>query len=208
MRLLLVRHGQSDWNALGRLQGQADIGLTALGRRQADALRPVIEAISPHRAIASDLRRVRETAKRIGTPSPVFTAGLRELDLGDWTGRSIDELMISNAAAYAAFNRRAYTPPSGEDWCAFAARVSSAVECERAARPGQSLLVVCHAGVISALIEHYLAIEPEQIVSVAPASLTIIRLRAHGQPKGRLELFNYRPSAIMHDGSTDPVSRP
>ena len=85
MRVLLVRHGQSEWNASRRLQGQADIGLSDLGRRQADALKPVIESIAPCRALSSDLERVRETAERIGAPSATLTERLREIDVGDWT---------------------------------------------------------------------------------------------------------------------------
>ena len=99
MRLLLVRHGQSKWNAARRLQGQADIALSDLGEQQADRLQPVIAGIGPCRAISSDLERVRETARRSGAESPALSEGLREIDVGDWTGRVIDDIRAEDEAA-------------------------------------------------------------------------------------------------------------
>ena len=61
MRLLLVRHGETEWNAARRLQGQADIALSDRGRDQARRLRPVIEALRPDRVVTSDLLRAAET---------------------------------------------------------------------------------------------------------------------------------------------------
>ena len=193
MRVLLVRHGQSEWNASRRLQGQADIDLSDRGRRQADSLRPVIDAIGPCRAIASDLKRVRETASRIGAPDASFTADLREVDVGDWTGQPIADLVAQDAEAYAGWRAGTHTPPSGESWPYFVARVSGAIECQKAQAPCANLLVVCHGGVIRALLQYYLHLRPAQIIPAGPASLTAIRLANGTGAPARLELFNYRP---------------
>jgi probable phosphoglycerate mutase len=75
MRVLLVRHGQSEWNAEKRLQGQADVGLSEKGISQAEALRSVIEGIVPCRAITSDLRRARDTAGILGFADATPTRG-------------------------------------------------------------------------------------------------------------------------------------
>jgi probable phosphoglycerate mutase len=193
MRLLLVRHGQSKWNATRRLQGQADIALSDLGQRQADALRPVIDSIAPCRAISSDLERVRETARRIGAENPNFREGLREIDVGDWTGRAIDEIRAEDEAAYLGWRAGTSAPPNGEIWAAFVERVSAVIEEERR-DPCQNLLVVCHGGVIRAILQHYIGLDPAHIIPVAPASLSAFRL-GNGKPP-RLELFNYTPSSI------------
>lgn len=193
MRLLLVRHGQSEWNAERRLQGQADIGLSERGGVQADALRSVINEISPCRVVASDLRRVRETALRIGADTPRFTTGLREIDVGDWTGRSIDDLIAEDEASYLGWRAGTVTPPHGETWDEFVARVAGVVEEERS-RPCRNLLVICHGGVIRALLQRYVGLEPARIIPVAPASLSALRL-GNGKPP-RLELFNYLPSRL------------
>lgn len=193
MRLLLVRHGQSEWNAERRLQGQADIGLSELGKAQANALRPVIESIGPCRTIASDLKRVRETAARIGAEAPRFTRGLREIDVGDWTGRSIDDLISKDETAYLGWRAGTAAPPGGEVWDEFVGRVAKVVETERT-RPCRNLLVVCHGGVIRALLHRFVGLEPVHIIPVAPASLTTLRF-GNGRPV-RLELFNYLPDRL------------
>ena len=194
MRILLVRHGASSWNLARRLQGQADIELSDLGRRQAEALRPIIAAVGPCRAISSDLKRVRETAELIGGPAPDFTAGLREIDVGDWTGEAIADLVHRDADAYAGWRAGTYTPPSGEGWPDFVSRDSGQIEHEREAAPCANLLVVCHGGVIRALLQRYLDLDPAQVTPAGPASLTALTLA--GDRSAKLELFNYRPDGI------------
>ncbi len=193
MRLLLVRHGQSQWNAARRLQGQADIGLSELGKRQADALRPVIGDIGHCRAVSSDLERVRDTAHRIGADPLQFNQDLREIDVGDWTGLAIDEIRAEDEDAYLGWRAGTSAPPGGEIWADFVARVTGVIEAERAVAC-QNLLVVCHGGVIRALLQHYVGLNPAQIIPVAPASLSAVRL-GHGKPP-RLELFNYLPGSL------------
>lgn len=193
MRLLLVRHGQSEWNASHRLQGQADIGLSDLGRIQAEALRATIDEAAPCRVIASDLKRVRETAERISGASVRFTEGLREIDVGDWTGRAIVDIRAENEEAYQAWRAGMSAPPAGEVWSDFVDRVSGVIEEERRT-PCENLLVVCHGGVIRALLQRYVGLDPAHIIPVAPASLSALRL-GNGKP-ARLELFNYRPHSL------------
>ncbi len=193
MRLLLVRHGQSEWNAARRLQGQADINLSELGKSQADALRPVIDNIGPCRAITSDLRRASETAQRVSTDPAQLTQGLREIDVGDWTGRAIEDIRAENEAAYQAWRAGTAAPPGGESWADFVTRVSQVIEQERDI-PCQNLLVVCHGGVIRALLQHFVGLAPAHIIPVAPASLSALRL-GNGKPP-RLELFNYQPDSL------------
>ena len=193
MRLLLVRHGQSKWNAARRLQGQADVGLSDLGERQADALRSTIEVIGHCRAVSSDLERVRETAFRIGANEPAFTKDLREIDVGDWTGRGIDEIRAEDEAAYQGWRAGTSAPPGGESWADFVDRVTGLIETERR-DPCENLLVVCHGGVIRAILQHYVGLEPAHIIPAAPASLSTLRL-GNGKPP-RLELFNYLPNSL------------
>jgi broad specificity phosphatase PhoE len=87
--LLLVRHGETDWNADGRLQGHTDRPLSDFGRRQARQLAEELADEEVGAIYASDLARARETAeivgKRLGLPV-VLDAGLREKDWGNWEG--------------------------------------------------------------------------------------------------------------------------
>jgi 2,3-bisphosphoglycerate-dependent phosphoglycerate mutase len=87
--LLLVRHGETDWNADGRLQGHTDRPLSDFGRRQARQLAEELAAESLEAIYASDLARARETAEivgeRLGLPV-VLEPDLREKDWGTWEG--------------------------------------------------------------------------------------------------------------------------
>lgn len=198
MRVLLVRHGQSEWNANHRLQGQADIDLSAHGRAQADSLRTVIDGIGPCRAISSDLKRVRETANRIWSAQPVLTDQLREIDVGEWTGREIADIQAQDPEKYLGWRAGTTTPPGGETWTAFANRVSKVIE-DQLEDPCENLLVVCHGGVIRAILHRFLGLEPAHIIPVGPASLTAIRARNGNGKPARLELFNYRPDKLEFD---------
>jgi probable phosphoglycerate mutase len=194
MRVLLVRHGQTEWNAGRILQGQADIALTDLGRAQADLLAPAIAGLAPCRAITSDLVRARETASRLGFPDARPDPRLREIDVGVWQGRAIPDLEAEDAGAYQGWRAGTHRPEGGELWDEFADRTAAAIRDE-VAQGGRTILAVCHGGVIRALLHRLIGLAPRQIIPVAPASLTALRL--NGDANGtRLELFNWRPSTL------------
>jgi probable phosphoglycerate mutase len=155
--LLLVRHGQSEWNALGRWQGHADPPLTDLGRRQA---RHAAQRLAPlERIVSSDLRRAAETADIIGdewsVDAPARVAALRERDAGPWQGLTHDEI----AARWPGYLESGRRPDGFEDDGSLLARVVPA----RAALDGAvggGTLVVTHGGVLRALErQHDLASE-------------------------------------------------
>lgn len=190
MRLLLVRHGQSEWNAGRVLQGQADVPLSALGREQAAALAPTVAALAPDRAVTSDLLRASVTAAILGYPEARPDPALREIDVGVWQGRAIPDLQAEDAAAYAGWRAGTHRPDGGEDWSTFSARVRQAIGQEAASGGARTLLVVCHGGVIRAALDAFLGLRPQHVLPVAPASLTVIRLTGDA---AKLELYNFRP---------------
>ena len=198
-RLMLVRHGESEWNSGGRLQGQADIGLSARGEDQARALGPTIAALRPERVFASSLKRARATAALLGFPDAEPEDGLKEIDVGAWTGEPIDDLIARDPAAYRGWRAGAYTPPGGEPWASFMARTGGFV---RGLLDGDAsqILIVSHGGVVRALLEDLLALPPERIVPVGPGSLTMLQhLKPDGRAELRLELFNYSPTGPVLD---------
>jgi 2,3-bisphosphoglycerate-dependent phosphoglycerate mutase len=106
--LLLIRHGETDWNASGRLQGHTDRPLNNYGRRQAAALAAALEDDGIAALYSSDLARARETAEilgaRLGLPV-ALEPGLRERDWGSWEGltpaeRDAVEFVGEHAAAH------------------------------------------------------------------------------------------------------------
>jgi len=118
--LSLLRHGPTDWNAAGRLQGRSDIPLSAAGRRLAEAWRlPAAELGSDW--VASPLRRCRETAALLrhshGLEGDVrIEPRLIEMSFGDWEGRSLPELRTAHGAAMAEWEGRGldFRAPGGE----------------------------------------------------------------------------------------------
>ncbi len=192
MRLLLVRHGQSEWNAGRVLQGQADVPLSALGRDQAAALAPTVAALAPERAVTSDLLRATATAAILGHADARPEPTLREIDVGVWQGRAIPDLQAEDAAAYAGWRAGTHRPEGGEDWATFAARVQRAIRSEAASGGARTLLAVCHGGVIRAALDAFLGLRPKHVLPVAPASLTVLRLNGD---VAKLELYNFRPGA-------------
>jgi probable phosphoglycerate mutase len=147
--MLLVRHGQSEWNAVGRWQGQADPPLSALGRRQARRAADSIGAVDV--IVASDLERAAHTAaiisEALGVGPVVIEPLLRERSAGEWSGLTraeIDEAW----PGYLADHRR---PPGFESDDALLARTREGLDRVHAEYGGAEVLVVTHGGVVYAL---------------------------------------------------------
>lgn len=157
----MIRHAQSEWNAEGLWQGQADPVLAAEGRRQAAAAGEWLAQVESFDGVfCSDLARAVETAEIMlasmgSTASPVIDAGLREYDVGEWSGRTREEIEVRWPGDIARFSAGALgAPPGGETRAAFDDRVSAA-----SARIGLAagsagfgpILVVAHGGVVRAM---------------------------------------------------------
>ncbi|MGH9188674.1 MAG: histidine phosphatase family protein, partial [Acidimicrobiales bacterium] len=161
-RLLLVRHGQSTWNGEGRWQGWADPPLSPLGERQAvEAARRLAGLLSSFGlrhgfdgVVASDLVRARRTAEvlsdGLGLGPVAVDPGLRERDVGDWSGLTRAEI-AARWPDELAFWLAGRLPviPGGEPEDLFSDRALTAVR--RLATEGRDLLVVTHGGLLRAL---------------------------------------------------------
>lgn len=172
--LILVRHGEATWTVERRLQGQSDSPLTDNGRLQVARLKLLLDEIRPDTVVCSPLHRASQTASVLGFEPTTIDARWAEADLGEWSGRLIDELERDDGDAYRRWREGRHTPPGGESWDALMDRVGSAAE-ELLARDGAHL-VVTHGGPIRAVCARFLGLQPDAIVPVAPASLTVIRM--------------------------------
>jgi broad specificity phosphatase PhoE len=155
--LLLARHGQTAWNASRRFQGSTDVGLSERGRAQAAALGRRLSGRRLAAVYVSPLRRARETTRIVletwGSALPVVSVDeLRELSLGQWEGRTVDEIKGQEGDPYLAWLRAPHDclPPGGEPLDRVAARVRQALDRIAAAHAEEDeVLVVAHGGVIS-----------------------------------------------------------
>lgn len=154
--LILVRHGESEWNAERRIQGHDDTSrLTSLGRAQARDVATALGGLGFDRLVASDLRRAYETATIIASTLQLELerdALLRERSFGAFEGHPGDELTreMTGHAAGLVFDGDA-RPPGGESLRDVVARASGFLDRAREEWPGERVLVVTHGGMINAL---------------------------------------------------------
>lgn len=151
-RLLLVRHGQSEWNATGLWQGQADPPLTELGRRQAAEAARAIGTVDA--VWASDLVRAVETATiiadSVGVGPVVVDPDLRERDAGEFSGLTREQI-DQRYPGYLADGRR---PPGWEPDDSLLDRAVAALRRVADAVPSGDVVVVTHGGVVYAVEQH------------------------------------------------------
>ncbi len=151
--LILLRHGETDWNRELRFQGHVDVSLNAIGLEQARRLAARLAGESAHHLYASDLLRARQTAQpvalQLGLP-PVSDAALREQSFGRVDGMRVDEIQAQHPQAWEGWLRfdEDYGMPGGETTRQFHARVMDAVQRIVAAHRGRTLVVVTHGGVL------------------------------------------------------------
>ena len=154
--ILLLRHGQSTWNAEGRWQGWSDPPLSALGESQAEEAAGSLAGVGATAVVTSDLGRARTTgrilADALGLGPPVEDRDLREYDVGDWEGLTRPEIESGWPDQLAAWREgRLLATPGGETRAAFLQRIMAALRRVAAdADLGDIAVVVSHGGVIRA----------------------------------------------------------
>ncbi|MCW0211757.1 MAG: histidine phosphatase family protein [Pseudonocardia sp.] len=199
-RVVLLRHGQTDYNVAGRMQGHLDSHLTEEGRAQARRAAPVIARMSLDRMISSDLCRAADTAEEISAASGLavkLDQRLRETHLGEWQGRSVGEVEVDYPGAIAEWRGDPrWTPPGGESRLDVVQRslpVVQEIDDEYADEPDeQSLLLVAHGGMIAGMVCGLLAL-PEAtwpiIGGMGNCKWAVVARRAD-HPRWRLSGYN------------------
>lgn len=147
MRIALLRHGPTDWNAEGRIQGRIDVPLSAAGRARMAALLPP-QGFERARAFTSPLVRARETAALLGFPDAVPDARLAEHNWGEWQGLTREEILARDGEdAFArAGSASDFTPRGGESTRALLARIASFIA--DVARDERDAIAITHRGVL------------------------------------------------------------
>ncbi|KFC66869.1 Phosphoglycerate mutase [Bosea sp. LC85] len=166
-RLFLVRHGETDWNREGRLQGSKDIPLNELGREQAaeaaGRLRSLVQGYDGLDFVASPMERARETMEilryRLGLPPKAYRIDerLRELTFGTWEGFTWREVRKSEREQALARERDkwSFVPPEGESYRMLAERIRPVLET----LTGETVMV-SHGGVARAVLALVGAVAP------------------------------------------------
>jgi broad specificity phosphatase PhoE len=163
--LYYVRHGETDWNRAGRLQGRRDTSLNARGREQAICCGEILRALFARSGqnpaaldyVASPLKRARETMEgmreALGLAPPAYRLDprLAEMAFGDWEGLTLAEVAMRDPEAFAARERDKWTfvPPNGESYQQLSVRVG-----EWYASLRRDSVVAAHGGTARALMVH------------------------------------------------------
>lgn len=197
-RLLLVRHGEVEAWARGRVYGRLDPALSAEGLAQARAVGAVVSAERPSALLCSPSRRALETAAPIAAATgllPEPDPRLREIEFGQFEGLSFSEAEARDPVTWREWMEHPGTVrfPGGECWDDVRARALDAFEAIAAAPQAAPVAVVTHGGVIRALLSEALALPAERTfrMEIAFGSLTIVRREPFGW---MVEAVNLRPS--------------
>ena len=185
-----MRHGESAWNAEGRMQGTADPPLSEEGRAETRELAPLLSRLEPDAVVTSDLLRARQTVEELGLGGARADAAWREAGLGRWTGRLAREVMAEEPEAHDGWLEGSAAPPGGEAFADTCARIAAAI-AELAATGAERPLVVTHGGPIRAACATVAGLPRSGLVPVPTASLTEIAVRDGGQ--GCLVAFGVTP---------------
>jgi broad specificity phosphatase PhoE len=172
LRIYLARHGQTEWNAERRLQGNTDTELNETGRRQAAELAARLEGVSLDSIYSSALRRSRATAEIVAGSAPVESLPeLNEQALGKFEGVYLDG---RDPEGEAEFRRRIDLPDDtldgGESENQHLARVRRALEQIRAAHPSGRILIVGHGGTNKMALRALLDLTVEEVQGIHQAN--------------------------------------
>ncbi len=155
-RLLLARHGETEWNRVGRWQGHADPPLNRTGRQQAAELAERLSGDGITAVYASDLARASETARAVAARlglDVVEDPALREIDVGSWSGLTRAEVSERFPEGFARW-LEGEIGHDGETREQLAERVVAATAEIAGRHRGETVLLVTHGGVIRALRRH------------------------------------------------------
>lgn len=189
MRLIMVRHGETTWNAEHRLQGHDNAPLSERGIRQVQRFAAFAKTMAPANIVVSDLGRTRQTANLLGYGDAPLDPRLREIDMGAWTGRIKHELEAERPQEYLAWRAGTFTPDRGEPWADFCARIVEGLrDCLK--NCGGDTLAIVHGGVIRAACHSFLGLPPSRVVPVTPGTATILSFDTPDAPAARLEAYN------------------
>jgi len=164
MRLILVRHGETEYNAQARFTGQSDVPLSVLGRRQTAVLGEYLATECLDVIVTSDLERTRVMAEEIASyhALPIWEdTDLRELALGEWEGYTYNEVQARDAELVAQWQTdpAIYSPPGGETVAQLRDRCARALRRWPTRYPEVSVIWVTDGGLIGVLLCHLLNID-------------------------------------------------
>ena len=194
----LLRHGRTQADDI--LRGRIDVPLSEMGYQQmCDSVEPYTADIPWQRLITSPLQRCAHFAEQLQSQhgTPVSThQGFLEIDFGDWDGRDLKELKAEDPEFFNNVwsKPHEYSPPNGESFTDFMTRISNALDSVLQQHSGEHVLVICHGGVIRALLGLIMQTPLSSLSRIDVPYACLSRIRVHHQP-GK----DYWPQLVFHN---------
>jgi alpha-ribazole phosphatase len=180
-RLFLVRHGEVVRQGQGKFLGFTDLGLSSRGKKQIQSLAEYLKGITLDQVYASDLIRTADSAGIICQDrrvQPVSRPAFREMNMGDWDGKTWEEIKIENSEINPQYfyNLKKFHFPGGETWSQFRSRVLKEMEILLRESRGKKILLTAHAGVNRIILAQALGLRYRNMFRIAQgyACLNII----------------------------------
>ena len=197
-QILLVRHGETEWNVESRIQGQTNSSLSTRGRHQAEAIALRLADTPIHAVYSSDLTRALDTATPIAARHGVAiqpAPALRERSFGAWEGLTTDDIALRFPAEYRQWRsgqgdveQDIHASVGGETWAQVQARVFSFMDTVLRDWHGQTVLLVGHGGSLRVAVLHALGAPLPVALRLQfdNASLTVLSYRDDYPPRVKL----------------------
>ena len=185
--IYIVRHGQTEWNILGKTQGHGDSNLTAKGREQAELLAESMTKYPRDYIYSSDLGRAYQTAEIIGNKLNIEvekTEALREMNFGTWEGRIIKDIIEEDPELYKMWRNEPHLAkiPQGETLSQIKERTDAFIKEINEKYDGKHIVLVTHSLCARIMLLSFLDSDVKNIyrINQANTALNIIELRDYG----------------------------
>ena len=209
--LILLRHGETEWNRELRFQGQVDVPLNATGHAQAQRLAQRLAGEPIDHLVSSDLSRARQTAdpfaRQVQASRGIgldVDAALREQAFGRIDGMRVEDIKRDHADVWAGWTQfqSDYVVPDGESTRQFHTRVMAALWQMVASHPGRTLAVVTHGGVLDMVFRtaRGLGLEGPRQSAIPNAGISRVRMQ-----DGVVELLQWADTAHLEGMPAQPV---
>ena len=209
--LILLRHGETEWNRELRFQGQVDVPLNATGHAQAQRLAQRLAGEPIDHLVSSDLSRARQTAdpfaRQVQASRGIgleVDAALREQAFGRIDGMRVEDIKRDHADVWAGWTQfqSDYVVPDGESTRQFHTRVMAALWQLVASHPGRTLAVVTHGGVLDMVFRtaRGLGLEGPRQSAIPNAGISRVRMQ-----DGVVELLQWADTAHLEGMPAQPV---
>lgn len=207
--LLLIRHGETAWNAEHRIQGRLDVPLSTTGMWQTGRLAQRLAEEAIDAVISSDLARAWMTGAPLAEArglAMVPDPRLRERAFGIFEGKTLDEIAAEHPEEFAAWRARDvhWRIPEGESGAEFIGRVLEALREIVTSYPGRTVAVVTHGGVLDVVYRNARALSWDAPRDHLMLNASINRLQAHAEPL-RLQIIDWADVAHLADALDEPA---